>query len=219
MREFHAPTDPPVRGFLHEPAAPATAAIVLTHSAGANCQAPLLVALADTFSAAGVLALRCDLPFRQQRPHGPPLRTAARDQAGLRAAVATLRALEPGAATRRRVFLGGHSYGGRQASMLAAAEPGLADALLLLSYPLHPPRKPEQLRTQHFPQLRTAALFAHGMRDPFGSLQEITAALGLIPARTQLLSVEGAGHELLTKTNAESLPQRIVESFLGFAGS
>lgn len=219
MREFHAPTDPPVRGFLHEPTEPAASAIVLAHGAGANCQSPLLLALADAFSAAGVMALRCDLPFRQQRPHGPPLGTAARDQAGLRAAVATLRSLEPGAATRRRVFLGGHSYGGRQATMLAAAEPGLAEALLLLSYPLHPPRKPEQLRTQHFPRLRTPALFAHGTRDPLGSLEEITAALSLIPARTQLLPVEGAGHELLTKSNTASLPQRIVESFLAFAGS
>jgi len=55
-----------------------------------------------------------------------------------------------------RVFLGGQSYGGRQASMLLASEPGLADALLLLSYPLHPPRRPAELRTAHLPSLKTA---------------------------------------------------------------
>jgi len=94
------------------------------------------------------------------------------------------------------VMLGGHSYGGRQTTLLAAETPAVAHALLLLSYPLHPPRKPEQLRTQHFPQLRTAALFIHGTRDPFGSIEEMTGALQAIPARHQLVSIEKAGHEL-----------------------
>ncbi len=94
------------------------------------------------------------------------------------------------------VILGGHSYGGRQATLLAAEIPGVADALLLLSYPLHPPRKPEQFRTQHFPRLRTPSLFIHGTRDPFGSIEEMTAALAVIPARHQLIAVEKAGHEL-----------------------
>jgi hypothetical protein len=101
--------------------------------------------------------------------------------------------------------------------MLAAAEPGLVEALLLLSYPLHPPRKPEQLRTGHFTQLHTPALFVHGTRDPFGSLEEMTAALTLIPTRTQLLPIEAASHELLTKAKAEVLPRRIAEAFVGFA--
>ena len=68
--------------------------------------------------------------------------------------------------------------------------------LLLLSYPLHPPRKPEQLRTQHFPQLWTPALFIQGTRDPFGSIEEMTTALGAIPSRHNLVTIEKAGHEL-----------------------
>jgi predicted alpha/beta-hydrolase family hydrolase len=80
--------------------------------------------------------------------------------------------------------------------MLAAAEPGLVAGLLLLSYPLHPPKKPEQLRTQHFPSLRTPGVFVHGAADPFGSIAEMKQALSLIPARTQLLTIEGAGHDL-----------------------
>src|SRR5208283_483441 len=111
----------------------------------------------------GVCVLRYDLPFRQKRPHGPPSpSTSAADREGLRDAVAAMRAIVPG-----RVFLGGQSYGGRQASMLAAECPQLAAALLLLSYPLHPPGKPEQPRTAHFPALRTPSLFVHGPRDPF----------------------------------------------------
>jgi predicted alpha/beta-hydrolase family hydrolase len=219
VRPYSDPSqDPPVRGFLHEPdSGAAAAAIVLTHGAGANCQSPLLIALAEAFSSAGLVVLRCDLPFRQQRPHGPPLRTAALDQAGLRSAVASLRAALPPPAAR--IFLGGHSYGGRMATLLAASDANLTGALLLLSYPLHPPRKPDQLRTQHFPQLRTPALFVHGARDPFGSIEEMTAALALIPAPAQLQPVDSAGHELLTKTNRATLPRQIVESFLAFAPS
>ncbi len=97
--------------------------------------------------------------------------------------------------------------------MLAAAEPGLIDRLLLLSYPLHPPRRPDELRTWHFAELKTAALFVHGTRDGFGSTDELTAALRLIPARTELLEIAGAGHELLTKSNRQELPNAVVEAF------
>lgn len=152
----------------------------------------MLVAVANAFSGVGVEVIRYDLPFRQERPNGPPRPgDAARDREGLREQVLKARERNPD-----RVWLGGHSYGGRQASMLAAEAPGLADALLLLSYPLHPPRKPDQLRTAHFPKLETPALFVHGSRDPFGSPDELTQALSLIPAATRLLQIEGAGHEL-----------------------
>jgi predicted alpha/beta-hydrolase family hydrolase len=80
--------------------------------------------------------------------------------------------------------------------MLAAETPGLVEGLLLLSYPLHPPKKPQQLRTAHFPNLRTPALFVHGTRDDFGSIEEMRAALQLIPAATTLVPIEGAGHDL-----------------------
>jgi uncharacterized protein len=185
---------PAVRGFWHdaavEPGREAKGVLILAHGAGSNAAAPVLVAVAEAFAAAGYAVLRCDLPFRQARPHGPPFpATAARDREGLENAVASVRG--PG-----RVILGGHSYGGRQASMLAAEKPGLVDALLLLSYPLHPPRKPDQLRTAHFPQLNTPALFVHGARDPFGSHEEMQRAIGLIPARTKLMEIERAGHEL-----------------------
>jgi uncharacterized protein len=101
--------------------------------------------------------------------------------------------------------------------MVAADEPGLVDRLLLLSYPLHPPKRPMELRTAHFPQLETPALFVHGTRDGFGLIAEMTAALKLIPARNELLSVSGAGHELLTKSNRDDAAQMIVKAFRSFA--
>jgi len=202
-----------VRGFLHRPTVSGADCLILTHGAGANCGSPLLVAVADAFCAAGLAVLRCDLPFRQSRPHGPPPRgSGERDQQGLRAAVESMRRHFSG-----RVFLGGHSYGGRQASMLAAAEPGLVERLLLLSYPLHPPQRPTELRTGHFGALQTPALFVHGTRDGFASIVEMNAALKLIPARTELLPVADAGHELLTKKNREHLPRRVTEAFRSFA--
>jgi uncharacterized protein len=205
--------DARVRGFLHRAAGAGADCLVLTHGAGANCQSPLLRALAEAFCASGVTVLRCDLPFRQARPHGPPMRgSAEKDQEGLRVAVAAMRRQSAG-----RIFLGGHSYGGRQASMLAAGAPGLVEQLLLLSYPLHPPRKPEQMRTTHFPSLETPALFVSGERDGFGTKAEIEVALKLIPARTELLTVAGAGHELITPQNRAVLPELVVEAYLEFA--
>src|ERR1700704_2098586 len=202
-REFSdLSAEPAIRGFLHEPSQPNGDALVLTHGAGANCQSKLLIALASAFSEAGYLVLRCDLPFRQSRPHGPPFPgMAARDREGLRRAVEVLRSKMSG-----RIFLGGHSYGGRQASILASEQPQLAAGLLLLSYPLHPPRKPAELRTAHLPQLQTSALFVHGSRDPFGSHLEMRSAMNLMPARNLLLEVEGAGHELMGKKAHEDLP-------------
>ena len=182
-----------IRGWLHEPQASASdKGLVIAHGAGSNCESPLLRAVAEAFADAGFHVLRCDLPYRQVRATGPPFPGAAvRDREGLQRAADAMREITPGL-----VILGGHSYGGRQATLLAAETPTIADSLLLLSYPLHPPRKPEQLRTQHFPQLRTPALFIHGTRDPFGSVEEMAAALSAVPARHQLVAIEKAGHEL-----------------------
>ena len=99
--------------------------------------------------------------------------------------------------------------------MLCASEPELVSGLVLLSYPLHPPRKPEQLRVQHLPNLRTPSLFVHGTRDPFGSIEEMIKALQLVPAKTELMKVENAGHDLgfKGKTRAVELPARIFARF------
>jgi predicted alpha/beta-hydrolase family hydrolase len=207
-------TRPAVRGYLHRPENANGDGLVLSHGAGSNAQAPLLIALAEVFSAAGFTVVRCDLPYRQVRPHGPPgPGDAERDRQGLKNAIAAMRKLANG-----RLFLGGHSYGGRQSSMLCAEEPNLVDGLLLLSYPLHPPRKPEQLRIQHLPNLRTPSLFVEGTRDPFGSIEEMEGAMSLIPARTQLLKIEGAGHDLgfKGKTGGAELARTVREAFVSF---
>jgi uncharacterized protein len=233
IREFADRTvDPQIVGFLHTPETPNGQGLVLTHGAGGNSQALLLRALADTFADVGYTVLRCNLPYRQARSFGPPgPADAARDRAGLKNAVAEMKKIVTetvgaplladvarsgtGDSGPGRIFLGGHSYGGRQASMLCAEEPDLVAALLLLSYPLHPPRRPEQQRTQHLPDLRAPTLFVHGTRDPFGSIEEIERAIKMIPAKTRLLAVEGAGHDLGFKGKAQKggLPQEILTAF------
>ncbi len=213
---FDQDVDPHVRGWLHQPPEARGDALILTHGAGGNCAAPLLVALAETFCGHGFTVLRCDLPFRQERRFGPPFPgKAERDRAGLRNAVAAMQKIVGGKNEGGKIFLGGHSYGGRQASLLCAEEADLVSGLLLLSYPLHPPRKPEQLRTQHLPNLRTPSLFVHGTRDPFGGIEEIKKALQLIPARNELMRVDGAGHDLgfKGKVQAPSLPARVFSRF------
>ena len=169
-----------------------TRGLVLTHGAGANSKAPLLIAVDEAFRAAGYEVMRIDMAFRQRRPFGPPSpATAPQDRESLRQAVARMRELVDGP-----VVLGGHSYGGRQATMLAAEEPDVADALLLLSYPLHPPNKPDKPRTAHFPALRTPSLFVHGAKDPFGTIEEMRAALEIIAAPKELVTLDGLGHDL-----------------------
>ena len=165
--------------------------LVLTHGAGSNRNAPLLVAIEQELAAHEVHVIRYDLPFRQARPTGPPSpANAVLDRAGLRQQVTAARA------NGGVVCMGGISYGGRQASMLAAEEPDLAVGLLLLSYPLHPPGKPAQLRTAHLPQIRIPTLIVQGTNDPFGSPEELSAVLDLISAPRKLVTIANAGHDL-----------------------
>jgi predicted alpha/beta-hydrolase family hydrolase len=184
--------DVAVRGALHPPTTPGADGLVLTHGAGGNHDAPVLRAVAEAFAARGTTVLRCDLPFRQARTKGPPSPAgAARDRAGLRRAVELLRDRCPG-----RVFLGGASYGGRQATLLAAEHPGVADALLLLAYPLHAPGRPDAPRAAHFPGIRMPALFVHGTRDPFATIAELETARASLGGPSALLVVDAAGHDL-----------------------
>jgi len=202
----------PVRGFLHRAKTSGGGFLVLTHGAGGNCNAPLLVALAEKFAASGLTVLRCDLPYRQRRPQGAPSPSDAKtDQAGLRRAVELMKKQFAG-----RGFLGGSSYGGRQASMLVAEEPSLVEGLLLLSYPLHPPGRPAQLRTAHFPNLRTPVLFVSGTKDTFGSIEELESAIKLIPARKKLVAIAGGAHGLSQKSQPDAVPEVVVSEFRKF---
>ncbi len=201
-----------VVGKLHEPSFEPNGAIALAHGAGGDRNSPLLIAMCNALARLGWAAVRLDLPFRQERPQGPPSPSgAARDREGLLQAAEALWELAD------QVYLGGSSYGGRQASMLAAEQPEAVNGLLLLSYPLHPPGKPEKRRTEHFPKLAAPAFFAHGSRDAFGDIAAMEEAIALIPAPTRLLVVEGVAHGLIQKRDSaaksNAIAAQVAEEF------
>ena len=183
----------------------AHAGMVLTHGAGSNADSALLIALSAGLAERGWAVLRMNLAYREKRASGSPHPSgAAADRASLAVGVAALKA-----ETGLPVFAGGHSYGGRQATMLLAEQPGLVPGLLILSYPLHPPKQPEKLRVEHLPRLTTPSLFVSGVRDDFGTPAELAAAL----APHTLVLLEGQGHSLAPK-----LAGRIADEWVQFSG-
>lgn len=183
-----------IAGIAHEPADQPRGTVVLTHGAGGNRDSPMLVRICDEWARHGYLAVRYNLPYRRRRPKGPPSNSAASDQEGITEVIAWARALDHGP-----VLAGGHSYGGRMTSMMAASTAG-PDVLTLFSYPLHPPGKPERARTEHLPDITAPTVFTHGTADPFGTIDEIRAAAALVSGPAQIVEVTGARHDLGSKT-------------------
>jgi predicted alpha/beta-hydrolase family hydrolase len=184
-----------IAGIAHEPDGTPAGVDVLTHGAGGNRDSPLLERLCDEWSRRGWLAVRYNLPYRRRRPKGPPSGSAATDRAGIVEAITVCRELAPGP-----LIVGGHSYGGRQTSMVVAAKEAHVDVLTLFSYPVHPPGKPERARTEHLPGIGVPTVFTHGSSDPFGTLDEVGDAAALISAPTQIVEIAGARHDLGSKT-------------------
>lgn len=123
-----------IAGVAHEPDGTPAGVVVLTHGAGGSRESPMLIRICDHWASQGWLAVRYNLPYRRRRPKGPPSGSAAGDREGIVEAIAVARGLADGP-----VIAGGHSYGGRQTSMVVAENPGLVALLTPFSYPLHPP--------------------------------------------------------------------------------
>ena len=164
-------------------------AMLLTPGAGSAASHSSLVALEEALAPLPVA--RVDFPYRREGRKAPD--RAPKLVACIREEAAAL-AARTGAAPER-IVLGGRSMGGRMCS-LAVAEGLPAAGLVLVSYPLHPPGRPEQLRTAHFPQLHVPCLFVSGDRDTFGRPEELAAHLDTIPGRVTHVVVPKAGHDL-----------------------
>jgi predicted alpha/beta-hydrolase family hydrolase len=161
--------------------------LLLAPGAGADRDQATLVALDQAVRAAGAEVVRMDFPYRRAGRRAPDrapvLIQAVRDEAA-------------GLARRcDRVVLGGRSMGGRMCSM-AVAEGLAAAGLLLVSYPLHPPGRPEKLRTEHFSSLAVPCLFVSGTRDAFGTPDEFEVSTRAIPGPVSFRWVEGKDHSL-----------------------
>jgi uncharacterized protein len=189
-----------IDGVAHRPDGLPHGVVMLTHGAGGSRDSPLLTAICDEWARCGWLAVRYNLPYRRRRPKGPPAGSSTADLEGVAEAIAAADSLSTGP-----VIAGGHSYGGRLTSMAVAANPATLAALTLFSYPLHPPGKPDRLRTEHFPAITVPTVFTHGSSDPFGSLAELRAAIALIPAPTALVEITGARHDLAVPRRAKVL--------------
>lgn len=168
------------------------AGLLLAPGAGAGRDQPALVAIDRALSEAGAIVERMDFPYRlagRRSPDRPPV---------LLAAVA--RAADELRPRVGRLVLGGRSMGGRICSMAIAGEagnPGIAgDGLVLVSYPLHPPGRPDKPRTEHFDRLDVPCLFVSGTRDAFGHPDELRAATAAIPGPVSFHWVEGGDHGL-----------------------
>ncbi len=196
-----------IAGIAHEPEGSASGVVALTHGAGGDRDSLLLQRVCDEWAQRGWLAVRYNLPYRRRRPKGPPSGSAAADRAGIVEAITVCRGLSGGP-----LIAGGHSYGGRQTSMVVASGEIEVDLLTLFSYPVHPPGKPERPRTEHLPDIRVPTVFTHGTSDPFGTPGEVRDAAALIAAPTEVVEITGARHDLRSKTL--NVPALAVEAAL-----
>ena len=165
------------------------AGLMLTPGAGSGRDQHTLVALDNALAPLPVA--RVDFPYRRAGRRAPDrqpvLLQCVRDEA---AAFADEQQIKP-----RALALGGRSMGGRMCS-IAVAEGLPAAGLVLISYPLHPPGRPEKLRTEHFPAITVPCLFVSGDRDAFGTPDELESATGAIAGPVTHVWIERGNHTL-----------------------
>lgn len=161
--------------FLNSGPDDATATLLLAHGAGAGMESPFMMQMSDLLAARRVRTLRFEFGYMAARRQGgtrrpPPKAQLLADE--YRAAVAAARLSEP---RPGKFAIGGKSMGGRVASFVADElfQAGTVNGLVCIGYPFHPPNKPEQLRTDHLPSMGCPALFIQGVRDPFGTREEV----------------------------------------------
>lgn len=171
-------------------------ALLLTPGASATRDQPALVTIDEAVSALGVEVVRIDLPKRRA--------TAL--------VSVVVEAAEELAARHQSVLLGGRSLGGRVCSM-AVADGFPAAGLVLLSYPLHPPGKPDDLRTAHFAQIDVPCLFVSGTRDAFGTPAELESNTSAIPGEVTHVWIDGGDHGMRRKD------QEVAGAVSGWVGS
>jgi predicted alpha/beta-hydrolase family hydrolase len=195
--------------------APAFAAIVLAHGAGAGRMSQFMVRAAQELAARGMTTGTFDFPYiaagRKIPDRAPVLETAWRE------AVQDAR-------TRfgdLPLFIGGKSMGGRIASHIAAQAAGPFAGLVFLGYPLHPPGRPEQRRDAHLPAIAEPMLFVQGSHDTFGTSREIAALLPRLQ-RATLHEIAGGDHSFKVpggKTKQEPVFQDVMDTVAKWAAS
>jgi predicted alpha/beta-hydrolase family hydrolase len=168
-----------------------TCALILGHGAGAGQRSAFMVEFAHALSALSVDVVTFNFPYTEQGRRMPDRAPVL--EACYRAVIDTVRAEL--ASARRALFIGGKSMGGRIATQVAAADPHLRLAgLVLLGYPLHPPGRPTQRRDAHLPAIARPMLFVQGARDAFATPDEMAALVRLLQPSPVLHLVARGDH-------------------------
>ena len=183
------------------PANRAGIALLLAHGAGGNQMSPFMVDYAKRLAERGIEVATFNFVYSEQRKKLPDRNDKL--EACWRAMIAAARSgvLGPEIA-RAKLAIGGKSMGGRIASQVAASDAEGIAGLVLLGYPLHPPGKPEQLRTKHLPAITVPMLIVQGERDSFGTPDELRPVLRTLKAKTELFVVEAGDHSFKVPKSA-----------------
>jgi predicted alpha/beta-hydrolase family hydrolase len=197
-----------VSAIAYGPAAAPT--LLLGHGAGSNQKTPAIVHFAEALAARGKAIMTYNFLYSEARRRIPDSNDALEETA--RAAIDAARERARGAA----LYVGGRSMGGRIASQVVArGDAGEIAGLVLLGYPLHPPGRPEQLRTKHLPNIRVPVLVVQGARDAFGTPDELRPALATVPAKVDLVLIDEADHSFKvpkrSSTSQAQVTERIVD--------
>jgi uncharacterized protein len=188
-------------------------ALILAHGAGADQASLFMVQFATGLAARGIDAITFNFVYME---HGKrlPDRNAALE-ACYRAIIGAARAgtfyPDP---ERRKLAIGGKSMGGRIASQVAAASPDGIASLVLLGYPLHPPGRPDQLRSQHLPDIVAPILFVQGSRDAFGTPEELCPILSALPSRAELHVIPGGDHSFKVAKRSPVSQEQVYDGVL-----
>ncbi len=212
MKRHRVPFGAESVGAIEYPAPGARALLLLAHGAGANHEHPFLVELAGAFAQSGVAVVTFNFLYMERGRRLPDPGNVLENC--YQAAIEFVRAQ---ILDGRLLVVGGKSMGGRIASQLCARTEQGERGLIFFGYPLHPPDKPNQLRSKHLPNVRSPMLFVQGTRDEFGTPEEISAVTRGLP-NARLFPVEGGDHSYkVLKKN--SLPQaEVIPTIVRAAG-
>lgn len=172
--------------------------LVLAHGAGAGQRHPFMVNVARGLADRGVDVVTFDFAYMEQKRKAPD-KAPVLEEAFRKATADARRRVS----AEHALFIGGKSMGGRIATHLAAAgddrQGGPIRGVVALGYPLHPPGKPDQLRTAHLPSITAPMLIIQGERDAFGTPDELRPILGPLGARVTLHVIAGGDHSLAVR--------------------
>jgi predicted alpha/beta-hydrolase family hydrolase len=185
----------------------ARALLVLGHGAGGDLHDPLLCAVGNALSSDGIDVVRFNFPYREQGRKAPGAQSASED------------CYRDVATNARRdglpLYLGGKSYGGRMASHIVA-DGFDADALIFLSYPLHPPGKPDRVRDEHLRRIAIPMLFVQGSKDPFATPELLDGVVASLD-NASLHRIEGGDHSLRVRgRRSAEVTTEVVDAIFAF---